>query len=332
MNKFNFRRNAPRFFISALGLVAIMMIGGNGGVAHAQYYGTSTTSTMIMSAATISPSILPDGMVGSNYSQVFTANVSTTPNNSFVWTVSGGTLPSGLALSSGTNSYGENAMISGIPTTAGQGLTFSISASNSGVTSTQTYVINIDPNINEITSMVEPSSTVVPPPYAVPTTTAAMGSTSADLQAELNALTTALMELESEAGMTTSPAVGSASPTMGTGAGTTVSCGSATFCRDLTVGDDGADVMALQQFLNQNGYPIAPSGPGSSGNETQHFGALTQAALENWQSANNISPAQGYFGPTTRSAIIAAMSSSNSSSSSSNGTSAPMIPYPTSTP
>lgn len=73
-----------------------------------------------------------------------------------------------------------------------------------------------------------------------------------------------------------------------------------TFTSDLTVGSKGADVKVLQQFLNSNGYQVAVSGPGSVGNESTYFGALTKAALAKYQAANSITPSVGYFGPKTR--------------------------------
>lgn len=73
--------------------------------------------------------------------------------------------------------------------------------------------------------------------------------------------------------------------------------------RDLTLGSTGADVKALQQFLNGQGFMVASSGVGSTGNETEYFGALTKAALASFQAAKGISPAVGYFGPITRSFI-----------------------------
>ncbi len=70
--------------------------------------------------------------------------------------------------------------------------------------------------------------------------------------------------------------------------------------RDLELGMTGEDVVWLQRILNSNGFMIASSGAGSPGNETEFFGALTQAALARYQAANGISPASGYFGPLTR--------------------------------
>ncbi len=85
--------------------------------------------------------------------------------------------------------------------------------------------------------------------------------------------------------------------TSGTGTG---SAASTTFTRDLTMGSRGTDVKALQQFLNNNGYTVASSGVGSSGNETEYFGSLTKAAVMKYQTAKGISPVAGYFGPLTR--------------------------------
>jgi len=76
-----------------------------------------------------------------------------------------------------------------------------------------------------------------------------------------------------------------------------------TFNRNLTAGSTGNDVRDLQRFLNQNGFIVSVSGPGSSENETTYFGELTRDALSKFQQANNIHPPQGYFGPITRSFI-----------------------------
>lgn len=77
------------------------------------------------------------------------------------------------------------------------------------------------------------------------------------------------------------------------------------FTRSLTLGSKGADVKALQQFLNANGYAVAASGAGSAGNETEYFGNLTKAALAKFQAAKGVAPAVGYFGPITRAAVAA---------------------------
>jgi peptidoglycan hydrolase-like protein with peptidoglycan-binding domain len=80
------------------------------------------------------------------------------------------------------------------------------------------------------------------------------------------------------------------------------------FDRNLTVGSRGADVMRLQQVLNQRGFVIASSGAGSPGQETDYFGTLTQAALKKYQenyASEVLAPVglfsgTGFFGPSTR--------------------------------
>lgn len=56
-----------------------------------------------------------------------------------------------------------------------------------------------------------------------------------------------------------------------------------TFTRNLGKGDKGADVKALQKFLNTHGAQITASGAGSPGNETELFGDLTRVALIRYQ-------------------------------------------------
>ncbi len=76
-----------------------------------------------------------------------------------------------------------------------------------------------------------------------------------------------------------------------------------TFPRDLDVDYMGLDVRVLQTFLNTHGFPVASSGMGSPGEETDYFGERTRLALAAFQETHHISPAAGYFGPKTRSAI-----------------------------
>ena len=75
------------------------------------------------------------------------------------------------------------------------------------------------------------------------------------------------------------------------------------FTRDLAIGSTGADVKALQIYLNAHSFIIAASGPGSPGHETTTFGSATKAALIKFQKAKGISPATGYFGPASRAAV-----------------------------
>lgn len=62
--------------------------------------------------------------------------------------------------------------------------------------------------------------------------------------------------------------------------------------RSLTVGDEGEDVRALQRLLMNLGYPIAPGATG-------FFVNYTRDALAEYQRANGLTPAAGYFGPAT---------------------------------
>ncbi|MES2216239.1 MAG: peptidoglycan-binding protein [Patescibacteria group bacterium] len=55
------------------------------------------------------------------------------------------------------------------------------------------------------------------------------------------------------------------------------------FQRFLTVGSVGDDVKTLQILLNETGFPIAASGPGSKGKETTKFGPSTAKALAQLQ-------------------------------------------------
>jgi len=73
---------------------------------------------------------------------------------------------------------------------------------------------------------------------------------------------------------------------------------STTFTRDLTIGSQGTDVTALQNFLASKGFSV-PAGA------TGYFGTQTKAALASYQAANGIAPAAGYFGPATRAKVNA---------------------------
>lgn len=56
------------------------------------------------------------------------------------------------------------------------------------------------------------------------------------------------------------------------------------FTRTLTLGSYGEDVRTLQKMLNASlDTQITLTGPGSPGQETPHFGALTQAAVRRFQ-------------------------------------------------
>lgn len=74
---------------------------------------------------------------------------------------------------------------------------------------------------------------------------------------------------------------------------------SVTYARNLKVGSSGADVNALQLFLiaqNKGSAAKALKAHGTS----NYFGSLTKAALVEYQKAQGISTATGYFGAETR--------------------------------
>lgn len=85
----------------------------------------------------------------------------------------------------------------------------------------------------------------------------------------------------------------------------TTSLGSTSSVRDLEIGMTGEDVLALQKFLNANGYILTTVGAGSPGNETKLFGSLTKQAVIKFQIANGVKPSVGYFGPVTRAKVKA---------------------------
>jgi len=70
----------------------------------------------------------------------------------------------------------------------------------------------------------------------------------------------------------------------------------------LKKGSKGKEVKALQFFLNNNGFIIAQTGPGSPGNETENFGPGTETAVKKWQKANGLKD-DGVVGPNTWNAM-----------------------------
>ncbi len=73
------------------------------------------------------------------------------------------------------------------------------------------------------------------------------------------------------------------------------------------------DVLELQKFLNENGFIVSVSGPGSKGSETSYFGILTQITFKKFQEANResildplgLTSGTGILGPSTRAFINA---------------------------
>lgn len=120
------------------------------------------------------------------------------------------------------------------------------------------------------------------------TTTTSTTQSDAAIAAQIKTLLATIASLQAQLGLTG-----------------TVSAGSTGFTRNLTVGSTGADVMALQQWLNAHGFTVAVSGAGSAGHETMTFGGATQAALAKYQASVGITPPAGYFGAKTRAYLAA---------------------------
>ena len=100
-------------------------------------------------ALTITTSSLPGGTVGASYSQPLAA---TGGSGGYTWSVSAGSLPTGLTLSSGT--------IAGTPTAAGNS-TFTVQVKDSsGATATKQLTITVNPAALTITSASLPNGTV----------------------------------------------------------------------------------------------------------------------------------------------------------------------------
>jgi len=73
---------------------------------------------------------------------------------------------------------------------------------------------------------------------------------------------------------------------------------------NLVKGSVGDDVKTLQQFLISQNKGSAAQALSAHGT-TLNFGALTKAALAEWQAAVGVAPALGNFGPITRAYISA---------------------------
>ena len=71
---------------------------------------------------------------------------------------------------------------------------------------------------------------------------------------------------------------------------------------DFGCGDCGPMVQNLQKFLNRNGFALATTGAGSTGQETSFFGPRTLAALKRFQSAY-YTPVTGVVDARTRKLI-----------------------------
>lgn len=86
---------------------------------------------------------------------------------------------------------------------------------------------------------------------------------------------------------------------------------SPTLTRNLKMGTTNPQVAVLQQLLNNAGFTIAKSGPGSPGKETATFGSMTRAAVRRFQCEKNIvcqgtetTTGYGFVGPRTRALLL----------------------------
>jgi hypothetical protein len=92
--------------------------------------------------------------------------------------------------------------------------------------------------------------------------------------------------------------------------------GSGALTKNLSMGMIDPEIRVMQQLLNGAGFTLATDGPGSPGQETEKFGALSRAAIRRFQCEKGIvcdgdeySTGYGFVGPRTRAALMAAAGS-----------------------
>lgn len=80
---------------------------------------------------------------------------------------------------------------------------------------------------------------------------------------------------------------------------------------NLSMGMEHPQVLTLQKILNTNGFVLTNDGPGSPGNETNRYGALTRDAVRRFQCTQKIvcdgdehSTGYGFVGARTRAALL----------------------------
>jgi peptidoglycan hydrolase-like protein with peptidoglycan-binding domain len=119
-------------------------------------------------------------------------------------------------------------------------------------------------------------------------------TTTAQLQQQLNQLLATVAALQAQLAAMTG--------------GSTATC-TMTFTRNLGIGASGADVLALQKFLNRDAATrLAGSGAGSPGFETQFYGPVTANAVSRFQAKYageilaplGLTSPTGYFGASSR--------------------------------
>jgi peptidoglycan hydrolase-like protein with peptidoglycan-binding domain len=75
---------------------------------------------------------------------------------------------------------------------------------------------------------------------------------------------------------------------------------------DMTVGSSNQNVAVLQGLLSEMGYLNVPVGI-----PLGYFGGLTRDAVASYQRSRAVSPAVGYFGPVTKTAMHSDLASHN---------------------
>lgn len=73
--------------------------------------------------------------------------------------------------------------------------------------------------------------------------------------------------------------------------------------RDLTIGNQGLDVVELQAFLGELGYLDVPASISYG-----YFGSMTKTALMRYQASRSII-STGYFGPLSKQGFVASLRS-----------------------
>jgi hypothetical protein len=125
------------------------------------------------------------------------------------------------------------------------------------------------------------SSQLVVSPFTIGTAATTTTSSSSSATDQIAALQAQLAQLQTQAAV-------------GTSSGSTTT--TTIFTEFLSVGSQDAQVTALQKRLIADGF--------LSGSATGFYGALTQTAVEKFQTAHGISP-KGYVGPSTRALLNA---------------------------
>lgn len=85
-----------------------------------------------------------------------------------------------------------------------------------------------------------------------------------------------------------------------------------TISSNLRLGSNSEEVRCLQELLNESGFTIASSGPGSPGKESTYFGRKTFDAIKRFQEANaaevlhpaGLRSGNGFVGPRTRERLL----------------------------